>query len=111
MTRFAGRVASLENKVETYVLGLFFFFPHVFWLGVDFVYNNFAAALFSSPITLKMDTVVIKGMHSGDSSNLYAGICNAWSPSATDLREMSASRGLGKYPLFSIWSRRLQKSI
>lgn len=51
-------------------------------------------------------------MHSGDSSDLCTGLHNnVWSPSATDLKGTGIAHGLGKYPLFSIRSRPLQKSI
>lgn len=43
MARFAGRVASLENNVVFFVLGVSFF--HVFLLGVDCVLTNFAIFL------------------------------------------------------------------
>lgn len=50
-------------------------------------------------------------MRSGGSSSLYAGICNVWSLSATNVRETGIAHGLEKYPLFSIRWKPLQKSI
>lgn len=49
----------------------------------------------------------------GDSSNLYAGVCNVWSTTVSDLREtgIAHGRGLEKYQPSSVRSRPLQKSI